>query len=44
VAGTLPREAGDRLAASYVNFYIAYDVVVMARFDDPQAHGESLCD
>ena len=36
VAGTLPREAGDRLAASYVNFYIANDVVVMPRFDDPQ--------
>lgn len=36
VAGTLPREAGNRLAASYVNFYIANDVVVMPRFYDPQ--------
>ncbi len=34
VAGTLPREAGNRLAASYVNFYIANDVIVMPRFDD----------
>jgi agmatine deiminase len=34
VPGTLPRVAGDRLAASYVNFYIANDVVVMPRFDD----------
>lgn len=36
VPGTLPREAGDRMAASYVNFYIANGVVVMPRFDDPQ--------
>ncbi len=35
VAGTLPREAGNRLAASYVNFYIANEVIVMPRFDDP---------
>lgn len=35
VAGTLPRKAGNRLAASYVNFYIANDVVVLPRFDDP---------
>jgi agmatine deiminase len=35
VPGTLPRAAGDRLAASYVNFYIANDVVVMPHFDDP---------
>ncbi|WP_299003978.1 agmatine deiminase [uncultured Caulobacter sp.] len=34
VHGTLPREAGDRMAASYVNFYIANDVVVAPRFDD----------
>lgn len=36
VPGTLPRKAGDRLAASYVNFYIANEVVVMPRFDDPR--------
>lgn len=36
VAGTLPRLAGNRLAASYVNFYIANGVIVMPRFDDPQ--------
>lgn len=35
VAGTLPREAGDRLAASYVNFYIANKVIVMPYFGDP---------
>jgi agmatine deiminase len=35
VAGTLPRQAGNRLAASYVNFYIANEVIVMPRFDDP---------
>jgi agmatine deiminase len=35
VPGTLPREAGDRMAASYVNFYIANGVVVMPVFDDP---------
>jgi len=32
---TLPRIEGDRLAASYVNFYIANDVIVMPKFDDP---------
>jgi agmatine deiminase len=35
VAGTLPRQAGDRLAASYVNFYIANSVIVMPVFNDP---------
>lgn len=35
VPGTLPRQAGDRLAASYVNFYIANDVIVMPGYDDP---------
>ncbi|MBS0234683.1 MAG: agmatine deiminase [Proteobacteria bacterium] len=34
VAGTLPRESGDRLAASYVNFYIANKVIVMPYFND----------
>lgn len=36
VPGTLPRQAGDRLAASYVNFYIANDAIVMPVYDDPQ--------
>lgn len=31
-----PRRAGDRLAASYVNFYIANGGVVMPLFDDPR--------
>jgi agmatine deiminase len=35
VQGTLPREAGDRLAGSYVNSYIGNDVVVLPVFDDP---------
>jgi agmatine deiminase len=38
VAGTIPRRAGDRLAASYVNFYIASKRIVFPlcdeRFDD----------
>jgi agmatine deiminase len=32
-AGSLPRRAGDRLPASYVNFYIANKVVVMPLYD-----------
>lgn len=35
VRGSLPREPGDRMAASYVNFYIANGLVVAPRFDDP---------
>ncbi|HEY0215730.1 MAG TPA: agmatine deiminase [Cellulomonas sp.] len=35
VAGTLPRQEGDRLAGSYVNSYIGNDVVVLPVFDDP---------
>jgi len=34
-AGTLPRTAGDRLAASYINFYIANGGIVMPAFGDP---------
>jgi len=36
VPGTLPREPGDRMAASYVNFYITNRSVVVPAFDDPQ--------
>ena len=32
-AGSRPRRAGDRLSASYVNFYVGNRVVVMPRFD-----------
>ena len=32
-AGSRPRQAGDRLAASYVNFYIANKCVVMPLYD-----------
>ena len=34
VDGTLPREEGDRLAASYANFYIANGGVVVPLFGD----------
>lgn len=34
VEGTLPRRAGDRLAASYVNFYIGNSVIAMPCFGD----------
>lgn len=33
--GTRPRCAGDRMAASYVNFYIANGGIVMPLYDDP---------
>lgn len=35
VHGTILRTAGDRMAASYVNFYIANQLIVMPSFDDP---------
>ncbi|SEK58217.1 agmatine deiminase [Carnobacterium iners] len=35
IEGTLPREEGDRLAASYANFYIANGGVIVPAFDDP---------
>jgi len=35
VDGTIPRKEGDRLAASYVNFYIANGGIVAPVFDDP---------
>ncbi len=35
IKGTLPRNEGDRLAASYANFYIANDSVFVPQFDDP---------
>ncbi len=35
VEGTLPRRAGDRLAASYINCYIANGGVVAPVFNDP---------
>lgn len=36
VEGTLPRREGDRLAASYINFYIADGGMVVPQFGDPQ--------
>ncbi len=35
IDGTLPRVSGMRLAASYVNFYIANKAVIMPLFNDP---------
>lgn len=35
VRGTLPRTAGDRLAASYVNYYVCNGGVVVPTFNDP---------
>ncbi len=34
IKGTLPRNAGDRLAASYANFYIANGAVFVPQFGD----------
>jgi agmatine deiminase len=34
IEGTLPRPAGNRLAGSYINFYIANGGVIMPTFDD----------
>jgi agmatine deiminase len=36
VEGTLPRREGDRMAASYINFYVANRGVVVPQFGDPQ--------
>jgi agmatine deiminase len=35
VAGTLPRTSGDRLAASYINFYFCNGALIVPAFDDP---------
>lgn len=35
IEGTLPRNEGDRLAGSYVNFYMANGGVVVPTFNDP---------
>ncbi len=35
VDGTLPRKAGDRMAASYINFYLCNGGAVIPSFDDP---------
>jgi agmatine deiminase len=35
VEGVYPRRPGDRLAASYINFYIANGGVIVPQFDDP---------
>ncbi len=35
VDGTLPRQAGDRMAASYINFYFCNGGAIVPTFDDP---------
>jgi agmatine deiminase len=35
VKTTLPRQPGDRLAASYINFYFCNGGVIVPTFDDP---------
>jgi agmatine deiminase len=35
VDGTLPRRAGDRMAASYINFYLCNGGAIVPLFDDP---------
>jgi len=35
IEGTLPRNPGDRLAGSYINFYIVNKGVIMPVFNDP---------
>ena len=35
VEGTIPRRPGDRMAGSYINFYIANGGVIVPIFDDP---------
>jgi agmatine deiminase len=35
IEGTLPREAGDRMAASYINFYLCNSGAVVPTFNDP---------
>ncbi|MCI0714360.1 MAG: agmatine deiminase [Chloroflexi bacterium] len=35
VAGSHPRPAGERLAASYINFYIANNAIIVPIFNDP---------
>lgn len=43
VEGTLPRSPGDRLAASYVNFYIGNGVIVIPAFGDPMDAPAQAC-
>lgn len=41
IEGTLPRRAGDRLAASYVNFYLPDGGLILPVFGDPR-DGEAV--
>ena len=35
IEGSIPRQEGDRMAASYVNFYLANNAVIAPVFNDP---------
>jgi agmatine deiminase len=35
IPGTKPRKAGDRIAASYINFYLCNQGAIVPTFDDP---------
>ena len=43
VTGTKPRSAGDRLAGSYVNFYVANRGVIVPLLD-PRCDDEAIAD
>jgi agmatine deiminase len=36
IEGSIPREEGDRMAASYINFYLCNGGAVIPSFDDPR--------
>jgi agmatine deiminase len=42
VEGTLPRKTGDRMAASYINFYFCNRGIILPTFNDP--HDQSAMD
>jgi len=39
IPGSKPRQAGDRMAASYVNFYLCNGGAIVPTFDDPHDQG-----
>lgn len=42
-AQSVPRRAGTRMAASYINFYLANDALILPQFGDPKASGLEPC-
>ena len=41
--GAKPRQAGDRLAASYINFYMPNGGIVMPAFGGEAAEADARC-